>query len=136
MVTGFGRATRNVHSTSMRWWRRQTEVQVLLRFGFGWSLLFLLALLQTGVATLSEFVLEFLDASSAVHILKLASVERMALVTNVNLQLFLRTPCCKGIPTTAANCRFKILGMDVFLHDGTRGWIEILGSRRESKFNS
>ena len=120
----------------MRWWRRQTEVQVLLRFGFGWSLLFLLALLQTGVATLSEFGLEFLDASSAVHILKLASVERMSLVTNVNLQLFLRTPCCKRIPTTAANCRFKIFGMDVFLHDGTRGWIEILGSRRENKFNS
>ena len=80
-----------------------------------WSWLFWV--LQTGVGSSSEFVLELFNPACGVNELQLARVERMADIANVDSQLFANAFGNETIAATASNLRFDVVGVDLFFHD-------------------
>lgn len=60
--------------------------------------------------------LEAVNASASVNQLLLAGKERMALGAQFYLQLLLDRASFKGLPTSAGDDCFTIVGMDLFLH--------------------
>ena len=92
--------------------------KILKRLRFGWVLwlLLFLPLLKAAVASCGEFALEFFDPTCTVDIFQLAGIERMAGVTDVDLQFFPRAASGKCITTTASHVGFMIFRMDFFLH--------------------
>jgi hypothetical protein len=95
-------------------WRNasRTRFSQLLLLG-GW----LFGVLQAGVGPGSKFVLELLNTACGVHELKFPGVERVADVTDVDLELFTRAARDKAIAAAARDLGLEILGMDAVFHD-------------------
>lgn len=90
----------------------QTRLNQLLLFR-RW---FLLAL-KAGVSAGRKLVLELLDTTGGVDELQFSSVERMAHVADVDLQLFPRAARLEAVATPAGDLRFEVLGMNAIFHD-------------------
>ena len=60
--------------------------------------------------------IELVNTSARLGSLLLASVERMALGTDLNVDILLRGACYKGIPAVAGHRCLIILWMDSFSH--------------------
>ena len=60
--------------------------------------------------------MKLLDTPRCIDVLQLSSVERVAAVTNIDLQLFPRAASLKGITATTFHGRFKVFGVDAVFH--------------------
>jgi len=77
----------------------------------------LLRRLKTGVGSCSKLVLELFDSACGVDELQLAGVERVADITNVDLEFFSGAASGEAIAATAGHFGFEVLGVDAIFHD-------------------
>ena len=73
--------------------------------------------LKACVSPSGELILKLLDSTCGIDELQLASVERVADITNVDLEFFSGAASGEAIAATAGHFGFEVLGVDAIFHD-------------------